>query len=148
MRAMSDTALTAEQRERIRALADVMFPRTAEMPSASDVDVSGRLVDQVLRAVPALADGLREALAAADGPASSAFVELRDRHPREARSLFLVLASAYYLAPEVQDRVGYHGQEARKLDFFELPEYLEDGTLDRVIARGPRWVDAAEGAAT
>ena len=142
---MTGAPLTPEERARLARIADAMFPRTDEMPSASDVEVSGRLVDRVLHAVPSLAPGLRGALSAARaGPPEAALAELRERHPREARTLFLVLASAYYLAPEVQDRVGYHGQEARTIDVFELPGYLEDGSLERVIERGRRYVDVED----
>lgn len=139
---MTDTPIGPEQRRRLAAIADVVFPRTAEMPSASDVDASGRLLDRVLRAVPSLVPGLRDALSAAGGTPENALERLRDADPRLFKTLFLVLASAYYVAPEVQERTGYHGQDARKIDFFEVPAYLEDGSLDRVIARGPRWVDA------
>ncbi len=41
----------------------------------------------------------------------------------------------------MQDRVGYHGQEARTIDVHELPGYLEDGSLERVLARGRHYRD-------
>ena len=136
-------AITPEDRDRLRAIADVVFPRTAEMPSASDVGLAGKHVDRVLASVPSLLKQLRRGLSVVDGAPEDVLATLRDREPVAFRTLFLVLASAYYIAPEVQERTGYHGQEARTIDVFELPAYLEDGTLDRVIARGPRWVDAA-----
>jgi hypothetical protein len=135
-----------ERRARLAKIADVVFPRTADMPSASDVGLSGELVDRVLRTVPTLAGALRSALDAMDGPAQNALEKLRDGRPILFRRFMLIVASAYYLSNEVRDRIGYHGQEAKKIDVFEVPAYLEDGTLDRVIERGPLWVEPAEDA--
>jgi hypothetical protein len=137
----STAAISREDRERLRQISDVVFPRTAEMPSANDVGVSDVLVDRVVRAVPSLAADVSAALASTASDGEAALVEIRGSNRRLFNRLMLVIASAYYLSTEVRDRVGYHGQEARKLDFFEVSEYLEDGSLDRVIARGRRWID-------
>ncbi len=135
------TAISREERERLRTIADVVFPRTAEMPSAGDVGACDMLVDRVVRAVPPLAADASAALAATASEGEAALVELRERNRRLFNRLMLLIASAYYMSSEVRERVGYRGQEARTLDVFEVPGYLEDGTLDRVIERGPRWVD-------
>jgi len=58
------TAISREERERLRTIADVVFPRTAEMPSAGDVGACDMLVDRVVRAVPPLAADASAALAA------------------------------------------------------------------------------------
>ena len=134
-------ANSREDRERLRQIADVVFPRTAEMPSASDVGVSDALADRVVGAVPSLAADLDAALVATTASGEAALAELRQRNRRLFNRVMLLIASAYYMAPDVKDRIGYHGQEARTLDVFEVPAYLEDGTLDRVIERGPSWVD-------
>jgi hypothetical protein len=134
-------AISREERERLGQIADVVFPRTAEMPSAGEVGACDMLVDRVVRAVPSLAGDVSAALAATASEGEAALVELRERNRRLFNRLMLVIASAYYLSSEVRERVGYRGQEARTLDFFEVPAYLEDGTLDRVIERGPQWVD-------
>ena len=135
-------AISSADRERLRAIADVVFPRTAEMPSASDVGTCDMLVDRVLRAVPSLAADVSAAFAGTTATGEAALIEIRDRQRRLFNRLMLVIASAYYLSSDVRARIGYPGQEARKLDIFEVPEYLEDGTLDRVIERGRRWIDA------
>ena len=134
-------------RERLRTIADVVFPRTAEMPSAGDVGACDMLVDRVVRAVPPLAADASAALAATASEGEAALVELRERNRRLFNRLMLLIASAYYMSTEVRERVGYRGQEARTIDFFEVPAYLEDGTLDRVIERGRRWIDVDPSAA-
>jgi hypothetical protein len=140
----NSAVITREDRERLRQIADVVFPRTAEMPSASDVGACDMLVDRVLRAVPTLAEDTRAALGSTTADGEAALIELRGSSRRLFNRLMLVIASAYYMSSEVRDRIGYRGQEARKLDVFEVPAYLEDGTLDRVIERGPRWVDVTD----
>ena len=140
---MSESAapITREDKVRLAEIADVVFPRTAAMPSASDVGVTEALADRVVGFVPALATDVHAALAATSAEGEEALIDLRGRNRRLFNRLMLFIASAYYLSPDVRERVGYPGQEARKLDFFEVPEYLEDGSLDRVIERGRRWID-------
>ena len=142
----SAAGISREDRERLRRIADVVFPRTAEMPSASDVGACDMLVDRVVRAVPSLAADVSAELVSSTAEGEAALVEIRGSSRRLFNRLMLVIASAYYLSSDVRERIGYRGQEARKLDFFEVPAYLEDGTLDRVIERGPRWIDV-DGAA-
>lgn len=135
-------SLTDAERARLAKIADIAFPRTSEMPSASDVGLAERLVDRALNAVPSLTSELREALAKMDGADEAAFLALRDTQPTLFKSFMLVMGSAYFMSPDVRDRIGYHGQEAKKIDIYEVPEYLEDGRLERVIERGPLWIDA------
>jgi hypothetical protein len=142
MTELNAEAISRADRDRLRGIADVVFPRTADMPSASDVGACDTLADRVVRAVPSLGTDLHAALAATTGQGEAALIELRDRNRRLFNRLMLVIASAYYMSNEVKQRIGYEGQLAKKIDVFEVPEYLEDGTLDRVIERGPRWIDA------
>ena len=138
----TETALLPSERERLAVLADAVLPRTDTMPSAADLDVPNALVDRVLRVVPSLAIDLRRALsAAADGAPDAALERLRKQQPGLFKTLFLVITGAYYLSATAQDRVGYHGQEARTIDVHELPSYLEDGSLERVVARGRHYRD-------
>ena len=137
----SGDVISREDRVRLGQIADVVFPRTDQMPSAGDVGVGGVLADRVVHAVPSLAVDLHAALSATAASGEAALVDLREHQRRLFNRLMLVIASAYYSSSEVRDRVGYHGQEAKKLDVFDVPEYLEDGSLDRVIARGRRWID-------
>ncbi len=98
-------ALSREDRERLRKIADVVFPRTAEMPSAGDVGACDMLVDRVARAVPSLAADASAALAATTSEGEAALVELRERNRRLFNRLMLLIASAYYMSTEVRERV-------------------------------------------
>ncbi len=137
----AEPRLSASERRRLAALADVILPETGAMPGASAVGVHADLADRVLRCAPSLATGLRDALARI-GPVPAAGLEdLRRGEPALFRVVMLAVTAAYYLAPLVRERIGYHGQEARPIDVHELPSHLEDGSLERVIARGPLYED-------
>ncbi len=92
---MSEESITREDRARLAKIADVVFPRTAEMPSASDVDVTGALADRVARYVPALAADVHAALAATSADGEAALTDLRGRSRRLFNRLMLFIASAY-----------------------------------------------------
>ena len=51
--------------------------------------------------------------------------------------LTAVVPGAYFLNPAMREAIGYPGVEARPIDPDAPPDYLEDGLLDSVIARGP-----------
>ena len=45
--------------------------------------------------------------------------------------------AAYFLNPAMRAAIGYPGLEARPIDPDAAPDYLDDGLLDSVVARGP-----------
>jgi hypothetical protein len=49
----------------------------------------------------------------------------------------LAASGGYYMSPRVRDLIGYPGQENRPFDPDKTTEYLGDGLLAPVIARGP-----------
>ena len=51
--------------------------------------------------------------------------------------LTAVVPGAYFLNPAIRAAIGYPGLEARPIDPDAAPDYLDDGLLDSVIARGP-----------
>ncbi len=138
----------AIDRGRFAALADAVLPAFGDLPAASAVGVAGPLLDRALAVLPALRPVLHEVLALPGDDVPSFLAELKASSPSRFGALVLATAAAYYLAPEVREAIGYQGQEAQRVDPFEVPSYLEDGRLDRVIARGPLYRDPDGGAAT
>jgi hypothetical protein len=131
---------TAE-RDRLARFADVILPPTESMPAASDVGVQHALLDRVLGAIPALAPLLHQAVMAVGLEPAQTLADLRAHRPAVFSAVMLAVTAGYYLSPRVREFIGYHGQEARTIDVHELPAYLEDGSLDRVTARGPLYQD-------
>lgn len=137
----AEAAFGDEDRARLARVADVILPRTPAMPAASEVGVQGALLDRVLAAMPDLAPRLRDALGRVGAEPAAALAELRGRAPDLFKAVMLAVCAAYYLSPAVRERLAYPGQEARTIDVHELPSYLEDGSLERVVARGPLYQD-------
>ncbi|MDE3100637.1 MAG: hypothetical protein KGJ98_00215 [Chloroflexota bacterium] len=144
---MSDHRVLGDvERERLARLADAILPAYGPMPSASAVGVSGPLLDRALSILPSVDGVLARVLARPADDPRAVVEDLRSRDAAGFRTLVLVVAATYYLSPEVRDALGYQGQEALRIDPFELPGYLEDGSLERVIARGPLYRDPESGA--
>jgi hypothetical protein len=106
------------------------------MPSASQADVAGRWLDQVLAARPDLAQPLGAVLDKARGPDPAAAVaELRATDAAAFAVLAEIVPAAYFMNPAVQQAIGYAGQGPRPID--PRPDYAEDDLLGSVIRRGP-----------
>lgn len=106
--------LTDGRRAVLRALADIIVPRTARMPAASDIDLSGAPVDHVLRARPDLTGPLATLLDRLDTTAPAREVaQLADDDKRAFAMLMQVVAGAYYMDERVRMALGYGGQRPR-----------------------------------
>ena len=60
-------------------------------------------------------------------------------------AVLLVVVGAYYTDKVVRERLHYPGQEAKVLQSWKYPVYLEEGLLDGVQARGAIWRDPTTG---
>lgn len=129
-------SFTRQERKRLAELADVLIPAAAGYLSASQADVAGSGLDQVLVTCPEMASGLRNLLLKAGyDDAAAAVGNLRTNHPAEFGLLAEFAASAYFLDPAVRESIGYAGQTPRAID--PRSDYLENGLLDSVVRRGP-----------
>lgn len=139
------SALDGARRRVFSAVADVLIPEAHGMPSAAAVIGDDRL-RFVLNARPDLVEPLRAALRpelARDPVARLAALD-RDE-PEHHAALVLVVVGAYYTDKGVRDRLGYPGQMAKTLYSWKVPEYVDEGLIDQVVARGPVWRDPATG---
>jgi hypothetical protein len=138
-------ALDADARAAFAAVADHLIPAAHGMPSAGEVVGDARLAF-VLRSRPDLADPLREALRRGIGDdAPSRLATLEREAPELLGVLQQVVVFGYYTDKGVRDLLGYPGQEARTLYSWKVPDFIEEGLTDRVLARGPVWRDPATG---
>lgn len=129
------------QRRTFAALADALIPAGHGMPAAGSI-VDDHRLRFVLTARPDLAAPLSNVLAEPVGDdAQRRLDELAGREPGLLAALQLVVVAGYYSDMTVRDRIGYPGQTARPVQALDYPEYLAEGLLDGVIARGPIWRD-------
>jgi len=126
----------SRERALLSALGDVLIPAGDGMPSASEAEVGGHWLDAVLTARPDLADGLKGTLAkASPGEPADVVADLCANDPNAFEVLSTVVSGAYFMNPDVLQRIGYSGQGPRPID--PRPDYMEDGLLESVIRRGP-----------
>ena len=127
-----------QDRATFAALADRLIPAWGRMPAASSAKVEGELLDLVLRVRPDIVEGVRRALAACAGKDPSQAINALHSADAEAfGALSLAITGAYYMADDVWKQLGYPGQDGATYDPHATPDYLTDGTLERVVRRGP-----------
>jgi hypothetical protein len=134
---MTDAHFDAEARRRLAALADALIPAGGGMPSASEAGVAGEWLDAIVAAEPGFGPALAAVLAAADvtDPAGE-LRRIETTDPEGWGTLTTVVAGAYFLNPAIAEAVGYPGRRAIPVDAVAEPDWLEDGLLDSVKARG------------
>jgi len=131
-------SLQAVDRATLAALADVLIPAGADLPSASQAGVAERWLDEVLTALPEVAEPLAALLQALGGEEPSAAVaRLQIDDPAGFDLLCTVVAGAYFLNSDIRQMIGYPGQQALPIQVEDPPDYEQDGLLASVIARGP-----------
>jgi len=124
-------------------LADYLIPPYNGKPSASSVGVHLEMLDEVMRIRPDLAENFRMALdfCADNDDVSAALNGLAQENNAAFIALTTVTTGGYMMTDEARAAVGYPGQDAAPFDVTDTPEYVTNGMLDRVIARGPIYRD-------
>lgn len=133
---MMVTALTDGDRQVYARIADALIPSALGMPSASEAGVPSVYVDQALTARPDLSVPLQAAIAFVKELPSDAdlLIELDHVSADVVGGVGTLTAGAYFLSPQIRERIGYPGQEARSMNHgAELP-YI--GMLERLIDSG------------
>lgn len=130
-------ALTDAQRAQLGAIADQLIPAGGGMPSASEAGVAGQYLDEVLTSLPDLRAPLEAALGPVEGLDADAALALLREDAASWGVLTAIAGGAYFMNPSIREAIGYPGLERRPIDEHAAPDYLADGLLDSVIARGP-----------
>jgi hypothetical protein len=137
-------ALSADELDRFAAIADNLIPAAHGMPSAADVVATDR-IEFVLRARPDLAAPLHASLRADLGSDVSHRLAQLAEEPVSVAALQLTIVAGYYTDKRVRELIGYPGQMAIEIRSWLVPEYIEEGHIDAVLARGPVWRDPNTG---
>jgi hypothetical protein len=131
--------LSPLERSTFAAIADYLIPQAEGMPSATQVEVHGPMLDRILSLRPDLQEAFRRGIAKCvnvDATEASNSLNLND--PEAMTAIGLVASAAYYMAPSVRSLIGYPGQESRGDPSPDAtPPYVENGLLQKVIDRGP-----------
>lgn len=133
---------TDEDRANFARLADYLIPNFNGKPAASAVGVHLEMLDEVFRIRPDLDEGFRRALEFCAGKDLSEGLNALAKHDGPAfTALTTVATGGYMMTDEARTAVGYRGQEAVPYDVNEVEDYVTNGMLERVIARGPIYRD-------
>jgi hypothetical protein len=132
------------RRVALEQVADHFIPAAHGMPSAADVLTDDRL-RFVLSARPDLMPPMLEALRPGLGTDVTSRLDALSSEPANLSALQLVIVAGYYTDKRVRELIGYPGQEAIEVKSWLYPQYLEEGLIDAVMARGPVWRDPATG---
>ena len=125
--------MSAIDRETLAGLADALIPEADGMPSATQAGAAGALLDAVLAVRGDIEEPLAELTVAARGADPAAEVErLKNDDPPLFEALTTAVAGGYFLSPDVRARLGYPGQQAKKLE-----DDFDQELLQPVIDRGP-----------
>jgi hypothetical protein len=132
--------LTAQQRARLHAVADILIPTEGEIPSASTTPDFDTWLDRALDARSEVATELASILDGLDPEDLEQALRRMDRErPDDLRLLAEVAAGAYFMMPPVLERIGYPGQHRAPAGLTDAADELEKGVLDPVVSRGPVW---------
>ena len=126
--------VTALVRQRLNLVADLVIPAGQGMPSASQVDIGGELLDRVIALLPDLAGTLTRLLEHDTEDLKVWLGDLSTADPEGYRSVLLAVAASYYLHPQVRQRIGYSGHPSVPVRANEIPEYVTEDLLEQVIA--------------
>jgi hypothetical protein len=128
-----------DNRETFAAIADFLIPNAAGMPSASEVEVQGPILDRILSLRTDLRDDFLRGISRTVGLNGHAAADLLNREdPTAFAAVSLVASAAYYMSDRVRSLIGYPGQENRPdPDPDAVPEYVRNGMLQQVLNRGP-----------
>lgn len=133
----------AECRQWLAVLADLLIPAWGQMPAASSVGVAEHQLDVVLKARPDLLPDLLRAWAITENAEPQAALDtLRDLDSAAYDAVRIVVAGGYYAHSGVRELLGYTGQQPKVVRVDIIPEYVEEGLLERVLERGPVYRDA------
>lgn len=131
-------SLSGAQRRTLGRLADELIPRSDAMPSATDVNIGGELIDLVLGSRDDLAKDLERLLDDAEHENPTATLRRLASGDRNGlHMLRLVVAGGYLMSPRVGRLIGYAGQQPKQVDPYSYVALVDSGLLDPVVARGP-----------
>lgn len=139
---MTGATASDEQIARLRALAAVLLPGTAEMPAADALPTFDALLRTAVRAcgysgaeIAMSLDALPETL---DWDTTKTFAA---GEPDVFAIASTLVSAAYYMAPPVLRTLKFPIERQHPAEVEDFVEEYETGILDAVTERGPRFRD-------
>ncbi len=139
---MTGAIATDDQIARLRALATVLIPGTADMPGVEALPMFDALLHTAImacgypsEAMSASLDALPRAI---DWDSASGYAAAR---PDAFAIASTLVSAAYYMAPPVLEKLKFPIERKHPAAVEDFMEEYETGILDAVSQRGPRFRD-------
>lgn len=113
------------------AIADLLIPAGADMPSASQANAGTTGLARVLEFRPELRPVIQNILKQCEAVAPAEALATLDA--ASTATLAEIVASAYFMNETVRSKLNYHGQRPHSI----VPEEIDAALLKPVIERGP-----------
>ncbi len=131
---MNDALMT-----RLLEIAEALVPTTATMVGAGTVPDAARYIERALESRPDLGDGLDAAVAACTDELLARALDGTTVDEPAFDQVATLVIGAYYMNPVARRQIGYPGQLALEYDPMEYVSWIDEGLLDQVMSRGPRY---------
>lgn len=130
---------TDHERAVLGLMGDVVIPANPGMPSATEAGVNVEGIDEIAAIRPDLFDAGRAAVQMIGDVVPTTVADLRAALPGLFAGVTELLASAYFLRPEVAELVGYRSRRAIPLDDEDLRRQELAALAVPVVERGNVW---------
>lgn len=124
---------------RLLEIAERLVPTTVTMVGAGSVPDAARFIERALESRPDLGDSLDEAVAVCTDELIDVALRGDSVDSRAFDQVATLVIGAYYMNPVARRQIGYPGQLALEYDPMEYVTWVDEGLLDQVMSRGPRY---------
>jgi hypothetical protein len=136
------TILEPHDTMRLKALAAVLLPETAKLPSAAAIQSFDTLLSLAVKASAIPIADLRVAIGVLPDHLDLKSVEVfAATHPVHFENLSVITSGAYVMASEVLERLGFPADRRNPAGPMEAADEYETGILEPVINREPVFRD-------
>jgi hypothetical protein len=131
------STLSASELARIKEIADLLMPATADLPAAGNTKSFDGLINLAVKASAIPLDQIQEALAALPQRLDwKAIQDFASAKPMHFETLSVITSGAYVMSPEVLQHLGFPADRRNPAGQMDAADEYETGILDPVVNRG------------
>lgn len=136
---MNETLMT-----RLLEIAERLVPTTDTMVGAGRVPEAAKYIERALESRPDLGDDLDGAVLECTDHLLDAALRGDSVDSPAFDQVATLVIGAYYMNPVARRQIGYPGQLALEYDPMEYVTWVDEGLLDQVMSRGPRFREVTQ----
>ncbi|MFM8855754.1 MAG: hypothetical protein ACKOI2_00840 [Actinomycetota bacterium] len=136
--------MNATLMSRLLAIAERLVPTTETMVGAGSVPDAEKFIERALASRPDLGEGLEVAVLECTDELVDAAVRGESVDASAFDQVATLVIGAYYMNPVARRQIGYPGQLALEYDPMEYVTWVNEGLLDQVMNRGPRYREVTQ----